>query len=41
MRDGQLGNKNDIQWLMYRKYSADTNLIFEDSDTTPAPADKK
>jgi hypothetical protein len=33
MRDGQLGNKNDIQWLMYRKYSADTNLIFEDSDT--------
>ena len=33
MRDGQLGNKNDIQWRSYRKYSADTNLIFDDSDT--------
>jgi hypothetical protein len=45
MRDGQLGNKNDIQWRSYRKYSADTNLIFDDSDTgdqkVPAASDQK
>jgi len=45
MRDGRLGSRNDIQWLLYRKYSADTTLTFEDSDTTdqkaPAAGDQK
>jgi hypothetical protein len=41
MRDGQMGNKNDIQWILYRKYSADTNLTFDDPDTTPAASDQK
>lgn len=45
MRDGQMGSKNDIQWLLYRKYSADTTLTFDDSDTggqsPPAASDPK
>jgi len=37
MRDGHVGSKNDIQWRGYQKYSADTTLTFDDSDT-PASA---
>lgn len=35
MRDGQLASKNDIRWQKYQKYSADTTLTFDDSDTPP------
>jgi len=41
MRDGQLGSKNEIQWRKYQKYSADTNLIFDDSDTPQPASDQK
>jgi hypothetical protein len=40
MRDGHVGNRNDIQWRAYQKYSADATLTFEDSDTTPASGDQ-
>ncbi len=36
MRDGQVGSRNDIRWRSYRKYSADTTLTFDDSDTPAA-----
>ncbi len=41
MRDGQLGSKNDIQWRQYRKYSADSRMIYDDSDAPPASGDQK
>ncbi len=37
MRDGHLGSKNDIRWRSYRKYSADTNIKFDENDTAPVP----
>lgn len=40
MRDGQMGSRNDIRWLSYRRYSADTVIKFDDPDagqTQPQP----
>ena len=34
MRDGQLASKNDIRWQKYQKYSADSRMIYDDTDTT-------
>ncbi len=33
MRDGNMGSKNEIRWRSYRKYSADTTLTFDETDT--------
>lgn len=33
MRDGHMGSRNEIRWRSYRKYSADTTLTFDESDT--------
>jgi hypothetical protein len=40
MRDGLIGTRNEIEWRSYRKYSADTNIIFDTGDT-PAADPKK
>jgi hypothetical protein len=37
MRDGHLGSKNDIRWFSYRRYSADANIKFDESDPAPDP----
>ena len=36
MREGHMGNKNDIEFRRYQKYSADTSITFSDVDD---PAD--
>jgi len=43
MRDGHLGNMNEISWRNYRKYSADTTLSFDEPDDQKKdqPAPKK
>lgn len=40
MRDGAIGNLNEIRWRSYRKYSADTTLTFDDADTPGASEPK-
>ena len=41
MRDGQMGNRNEIRWVNYRKYSADSTLKFDETDAAPASPDPK
>jgi len=42
MRTGRIGNKNDIAFKLYQKYSADAVIKFDDVDSPPdPPADDK
>lgn len=41
LRTGRIGNRNDIQFKLYQKYSADTVIKFDDVDEPPPPAEKK
>lgn len=38
MRSDGIGNKNNIEFRQYRKYSADTSITFDDKDTGTEPA---
>ena len=38
MRADGVGNKNEIDFRSYRKYSADTSIVFDDSEKDPEPA---
>jgi hypothetical protein len=41
MREGHIGNKNDIAFRLYQKYSADTSIKFDDvDDPSDQPNDK-
>jgi hypothetical protein len=35
MRTGRIGSKNDIRFILYQKYSADTTIKFDDTDDPP------
>jgi hypothetical protein len=41
MRHDNFGNKNDIEFRSYRKYSAEATITFSDTDDTPVPEDQK
>jgi len=41
MRTGRIGNKNDISFRLYQKYSADAVIKFDDVDDPPADNKKK
>ncbi len=40
MRDGHIASRNEITWKNYRKYSADTKIIFDAADDKPLGDDK-
>lgn len=40
MRTGRIGNRNDIAFKLYQKYSADAVIKFDNTDDPPADADK-
>jgi hypothetical protein len=40
MRVGHDATLNDITWLLYSKYSADTSITFDTSNDKPLPDDK-
>ena len=41
MRTGRIGNKNDIEFKLYQKYSADAIIKFDDVDDPPPDDNKK
>lgn len=40
MRDGHIATLNEIEWRQYRKYSADSSIVFDTSDDKPLSDDK-
>ena len=40
MRDGHEASRNEIEWRQYRKYSADTNIVYDTGDDKPLSDDK-
>ncbi|MDE3198883.1 MAG: hypothetical protein KGN84_21220 [Acidobacteriota bacterium] len=40
MRTGRIGNRNEIAFRLYQKYSADTSIKFDTDDDPPAEADQ-